>query len=178
MWPFGRKGVASRLTSLDEATEVEIVARMLSPNAVASPITGAMAAIVHVEVFERIARNSRGTYKDDSLGELIVGGLVSLRDEDGVELSLVARRATFRFGEHRAEGRPLAAVPPLLAPHLRTPMGAGRLIYREHLVREGDDLRLQAIVEPSQHAVALGYRSTPRTTFITRDDLAPVFLQG
>jgi hypothetical protein len=72
----------------------------------------------------------------------------------------------------------LREVPAALAPQLRTRTGDGVLLYREHVVREGDRLRIQAIVEPAEHAVARGYRSVPRVTFVTRDDMAPVFLEG
>jgi hypothetical protein len=185
MWPFGRKGVVTRLTGLEERTEVEILGTVLSGNAAVSPITGERGAIVHLEVLERIRRDKweRRTLRaspdrDDSLGELIFGELVMLRDEEGTELSFVARRARFRFSNPRRDVKRLPEIPPDLVPHLRRTTGEGVLLYREHIVREGDALRLQAIVEPAQHAAARGYRSTPRTTFVTRDDVAPVFLEG
>jgi len=183
MWPFGRRGVVTRLAEVDDHSEVEIVGTVCSPNAARSPITGERGAIIHVEVIERVQRDaaerralSAGPQRDDSLGELIFGELVSLRDGDGTELSFIARRARFRFGTPRIAAQPLHEVPASLLPELRTRSGDGLLLYREHVVREGDQLRLQAIVEPAQHTAAHGYRTVPRVTFVTRDDLAPVFL--
>jgi hypothetical protein len=74
--------------------------------------------------------------------------------------------------------QPVREIPPSLVPQLRKETADGVLLYREHVVRDGDALRLQAIVEPAQQAAARGYRSAPRPTFVTRDDLAPLFLQG
>jgi hypothetical protein len=189
MWPFGRRNVATRLTGIEEATEVELLLTMLSPNVFTSPVTGTCGAILHMEVVERISateaarRNVRRARGADyqSLGELVRGDVTTFRDEDGVELTLVARRLRFRFEPESRKRMPLAEMPPDLAPSMRSPQREGDegdepLAYHEHVVREGDKVRLQAFVEPARNAIALGYRSVPRVTFVTRDDLAPVFM--
>jgi hypothetical protein len=185
MWPFGRRGVETQLTGIETETEVELVGTMLSPNGVTSPVTGRRGAIIHLEVLERVLldRQERralrtGPERDDSLGEIVIGELVHLGSDDGPELSFVARRARFRFRDPRRETMPLAAIPEGLLPHLRSRTGMGALFFREHVVKEGDRLRLQAIVEPAEHAPFGSYRSVPRVAFVARDDLAPVFLEG
>ena len=186
MWPFGRRGVETRLTGIETDTEVELVGTMRSPNAVTSPFTGQRGAIIHLEILERVVLDrqerralSAGPERDDSLGEIILGELVYLGSEDGPELSFIARRARFRFRvTPRRETSPLATIPEHLLPHLRSRTGAGALFFREHVVQEGDRLRLQAIVEPAEHAPFGSYRSAPRVAFAARDDLAPVFLEG
>ena len=185
MWPFGRRGVARSLAELepdDPPTEVEVLVQVVSPNRVESPVTGVRAAILHVEVLEELSeeeaqyraiRWKRGARA--SLGEVLFGDLVTCRDAEARELSFVARRARFRFSDAPRESSPLAAVPPELVPLLGNPRG-GALTYREHVVREGDQLRVQTLVESTRNAVTLGYRSVPRLAFVARDDLAPVFL--
>lgn len=167
MWPFGRKGVATRLTGVDEPTEVEIVAQIVSPNAARSPITGARAAIVHLEIL----------HAGERFDTVVLGETTTVRDEEGVELSFVARRLRFRFAEGTRKAVPLARLPPELVPLLRREPDPGRLSYRECLLVEGDEVRVQAIVVPSLHASAQGYRSLPRIAFVARDDLAPVFIE-
>jgi len=185
MWPFGRRGVETRLAGIDEPTEVELFGTMLSPNGVTSPFTGQRGAIIHLEILERVLldRQERralrcGPERDDALGEIILGELVHLGSEDGAELSFIARRARFRFRNPQREKIALTTIPTSLVPHLRSRVGNGDLFFREHVVKEGDRVRLQAIVEPAEHAMGGGYRSVPRIAFLTRDDLAPVFLEG
>jgi hypothetical protein len=185
MWPFGRRDVARSLSALEPGappTEVELLLQIVSPNRVASPVTGAKAAVLHMEVLEELteqeARSREVRPKPGartSLGEALFGDLVTCRDEDGLELSFVARRARFRFSEAPRGSHPIKAIPPELSALMGNPHG-GALAYREHVVREGEWLRLQAFVEPTRNAVTLGYRSAPRFAFIARDDLAPVFL--
>ncbi len=185
MWPFGRRDVARSLAEVeagDPPTEVEVLVVVVSPNRVVSPVTGVKAALLHIEVVEdvteeearyRAIRPKPGACA--SLGEALFGDLVTCRDEQGVELSFVARRARFRFSDAPRVSAPMAAIPPELVPLLGNPRG-GTLTYREHAVREGDSLRIQAFVEPTRNAMTLGYRSAPRLAFVARDDLAPVFL--
>jgi hypothetical protein len=163
---------------------VELLVVIISPNGVVSPVTGARAAILHMELEEQLTdeepRRRLGRPKAGarvSLGDVVYGDLITCRDEDGAELSFVASRARFRFDETRRERRSIAAVPPALARSLGNPHG-GALSYREHAVLEGDRLLVQAIVEPTRNAITLGYRSVPRFAFITREDLAPVFLMS
>ena len=185
MWPFGRRGVETRLAGIDEPTEVELFGTMLSPNGTTSPLTGQRGAIIHLEILERVLldRVERralrcGPERDESLGEIVLGELVHLGSEDGAELAFVARRARFRFQNPWREKTAIGAIPASLVPLLRSRVGDGDLFFREHVVKEGDRLRLQAIVEPTEHAMGSGYRSIPRIAFLTRDDLAPVFLEG
>lgn len=185
MWPFGRAGIAHRLAGIEEATEVELLVTVVSPDRVTSSVTGLRAAILHVDVLEALSveevRYRKGRPKAgslESLGEAIYGDLVTCHDEDKNEVSFVARRARFRFPA--APPRPRAtvaidAIPSELVPLMNDPRG-GTLAYREYGVREGDRVRLQAVVEPTRNAITLGYRSAPRFAFVARDDLAPVFL--
>src|SRR4051794_25712561 len=110
MWPFGRKDVATRLSEIEERTEVEVVAKVVSPNAVASPISGARAAMLHIEVLELRGALSRRP-KTESLGAVVLGDFVTLRDAEGIALSIIARRARFRFAGPDAALVPLDEVP-------------------------------------------------------------------
>jgi hypothetical protein len=185
MWPFGRRDVGRSLGALesgDGPTEVELLVVVVSPNRVVSPVTGVRGAILHMEVLEELTEE-QARYRAvrprpgarASLGEVLFGDLVACRDEDGRELSFVARRARFRFSDAPREAAPIANIPAELVSQLGNAHG-GALAYREHVVREGDHLRIQAFVESTRNAVTLGYRDAPRLAFIARDDLAPVFL--
>ena len=136
-------------------------------NVVKSPLSGARAAILRIEVFEA----------DASLGEIVLGDVTTFRDQDGTELLIVARRLRFRFASALPAPVPVAKVPPELVPLLRREPGDVALSYREHTLREGDAVRIQAIVAPSHDVVAQGYRSIPRRGFVDRSDLAPVFIE-
>ncbi len=182
MWPFGRSGITRSLAGIEEPTEVELLVTIVSPDRVMSPVTGVRAAILHAEILEemtedearrRMVRPRGGALA--SLGEAIYGDLITCHDEGKTEISFVARRARFRFPSTPRASRPVDAIPPDLVPLMSSPRG-GPLAYREHAVREGELLRIQAIVEPTRNAMTLGYRSAPRFAFVARDDLAPVFL--
>ena len=62
-------------------------------------------------------------------------------------------------------------------PLLRRASGRGVVCYRELTLGTGEDVLLKAMVEPSRSVVASGYRSATRTTYVARDDLAPVVLE-
>ena len=49
--------------------------------------------------------------------------------------------------------------------------------YRELTLGTGDAVRLKALVEPTSSVASDGYRSGTRTTYLARDDLAPVVLE-
>jgi hypothetical protein len=202
MWPFGRKDVATRLAAVEERTEVEVVLNVVSPNAVASPITGVRAAMLHIEVLEQLScelaepgvrraegqhlggwgkRERRGIRSRGpahaSLGVAVLGDVVTFRDAEGTSLSLLARRAKFRFAGPDVALSPLTKMPEGLATAMRSTEDRGPLFYREVPVREGDRVRVQAFVEPSHHVGEHGYRSLPHVVFVARDDVAPVFIE-
>jgi hypothetical protein len=185
MWPFGRKGVATRLADIEDRTEVELAVTVVSPNAIASPMSGVGAAFLSIEVLERLAENDfarRGAFRPrgpayESLGEAVLGDVVVVRDAEGNELSLIARRVRFRFAGEMPDVKPLANVPEAIARSIRSTEDRGPLVYREVPIREGDRIRVQAFVEPALHAITLGYRSAPKLTFAICDDVAPVFVE-
>ena len=191
MWPFGRNNVAGRLAgTLGAAAEpykVSVLTTIVSPISVTSPLTGLRAAMLHVELVERIPLahqddmlmegRRRDTDLYESLGVVVFGDVVTLRDEDGDEITIVVGRARIEPQLPRHGGTPLSRVPPELVPMLAKASGRGVVCYRELTLGESDKIRLKAVVEPSQHVVASGYRSGTRLTYVARDDLAPVVLE-
>ena len=62
-------------------------------------------------------------------------------------------------------------------PLLRRATGRGVVCYRELSLGTGDAVRLKAVVEPTSSVASDGHRSGTRTTYVARDDLAPVVLE-
>lgn len=186
MWPFGSKKVWDRLAaaSAREPVQVSVLTTIVSPSAVVSPFTGMRAGILLVELVERIPvendQGAGGEVVSDTyalLGTVILGDVTTLRDEDGDEISIVARRAHIEPALPRRGGTPITRMPPEIAPLLQRTSGRGVLCYRELTLSTGDKLRLKAVVEPTQSVVAEGYRSGTRVTYVARDDLGPVVLE-
>lgn len=102
---------------------------------VTSPVTGARGLVVHLELLEG----------ETSLGVIVLGDVIELIAEDGARYVVVARRATFGFVNVRRavalENAPAELVPLLLRSR------GGALVVREHVVREGDRVRLRAHVD-------------------------------
>jgi hypothetical protein len=162
------------------------VVRVVSPNALTSPLTGARAAAAHCELVERVAREGppgapcRAPFDvlETALGAVLLGGeLLVLADADGDELILVARRARFELGRTPVLPLPRGDLPPELVPLLRSATGRGTMGYREVLLRTGDKLRLRAIVEASQTVAMEGEQPGTRLRYVARDDLGPVVFE-
>ena len=107
---------------------------------------------------------------------MVLGDLVTLRDDDGDEISIVVRRARLQLGSPRPPPIALTHIPAELTPLLAKAKGRGALHYREVLLSTSDRLLLSAVVEPTTSVVAVGYRSGTRQAYLARDDLAPVIL--
>lgn len=192
MWPFGRRDVASRLAAAGaaplpgapaRAVSVSVLTTIVSPNAVESPLTGARAAVIRLELFERFAtgggpHGEAGAFLDvyEPLGVTVLGDLLALRDEDGDEISIVARRARIQPARALHALPALGHVPPELVPLLAKATGRGVLCYREAPLVTSDSVLLTAHVEPASTVVAVGYRSGTRRAYVARDDLAPILL--
>lgn len=193
MWPFGRRKIATRLGAVGagDAGPVEVLVSVVSPNVVTSPISGLQSALLQVELLERIALaqghgqafggafgRDGGAYDEFvSLGLVLLGEILVLRDAHGDEISVVTGRARFESATPRNGGTPIDRVPAELVPLLRRASGRGIVCYREFLLVEGDKVRLKAVVEPSQVVVTSGYRSGATVRYLARDDLAPVVLE-
>jgi hypothetical protein len=113
----------------------------------------------------------------DLLGTVVLGDVATLRDEDGDEITIVARRARIEPALPRRGGTPVARVPAEVVPLLQRATGRGVICYRELALSTGDKLRLRAVVEPTQSVVADGYSEGTRVTYVARDDLEPVVLE-
>jgi hypothetical protein len=180
----GRLAAASAAPAAGEAHEpvrVSLRATIVSPSSIVSPLSGTRGAVLHVELVERFTDErgggEEGSDMDQSLGVLIVGDVVTLRDEDGDEIAIVARRARVEPSLPRRGGTPLTRVPPEVVPILQRASGRGVVCYRELLLREGEAVRLKAIVEPTQNIVTAGHRAGWRVTYVARDDLEAVVLE-
>lgn len=200
MWPFTRRAsrqdCRGRLAAAcaepapgetRQPVSVSVLTTIVSPSTVESPLTGRRAAIVYIEILERVSSSSGphveggsvvetrdDTY--DSLGVVVLGDMVTLRDDDGDEIAIVARRARIQPALPQLGGTALDEVPAEIAPLLAKARGRGVLCFRELALAIDDRLLLTAFVEPTTSVVASGYRSGTRKTYVARDDLAPVVL--
>jgi hypothetical protein len=165
---------------------VELLVRVVSPNALTSPLTGTQAAALRCELVEIVEREGAASALDGApfeVAEVALGGLVLsgellvVADVDGDELSLIARRARFELARPPGSAVPLGEVPPELAPLLRNATGCGTMAYRELALRTGDKLRLRAIVEASRTLATEGDRHETRLRYIARDDLGAVVIE-
>lgn len=193
MWPFGRKKVWSRLAAAwagdptgqaEEPASVSALTTIVSPATVVSPFTGMRASFLAIELVERIPlTNDQGTGNEvvsdtyESLGFVVLGDVMTLRDEDGDEITIVAHRARVEPAFHARGGTPLSRAPAEVVPLLRRATGRGVVCYRELTLATGDTIRLKAVVEPTTSIVTSGYRSGTRRTYVARDDLARVVLE-
>jgi hypothetical protein len=182
--PVGTK-VWNRLASgAAEPFAVSVLTTIVSPPLVVSPFTGVRAGFVFVELLERTSRSNDPAEEDekgrdhyDLLTTVVLGDVATLRDEDGDEITIVARRARIEPALPRHGGATITHMPPEIVPLLRKATGRGVLCYRELTLSTGDKLRLRAVVEPTTSVVAYGHRSGTRVTYVARDDLAPVVLE-
>lgn len=189
MGPFKQKKVWSRLAaafSLGPSGEpappvsVSALTTIVSPAMVVSPLTGMRACIVVIELVERIPLTNDGEGLDDlheSLGFVVLGDVATLRDEDGDEITIVVPRARVAPTLHARGVSPVSRVPAEIVPLLRKATGRGVVCFREVTFGTGEAVRLRAIVERATSIVADGTRAATRTTYVARDDLAPVVLE-
>lgn len=112
---------------------LDVVVRVVSPDVVTSPVSGARGAFVRLELVE----------EGEPVGAVILGDLVRFEGPSG-RFDVVVRRMTVEVPF--AEAVPLAIVPPELVPLLRNVRGRGVLGVREHVVVSGAALRLRGIV--------------------------------
>jgi hypothetical protein len=175
VWPFTKTGAVGRLGAVlpGEPGAVELVATVVSPDATTSPLTGARCVFAYVELLEHLGTDPQriGSVEEEvALGAMVYGGdPFVLRDEHGDEVSLVARRVRVELASALHTRTPLEQVPAELIPFLRRASGRGAVCYRERALREGDKVRLEAVVE--------GHRSGTRVSYVVRDDLRPTYLK-
>lgn len=160
-----------------------MVTTIVSASAVASPITAARAAIVHIEVLERLGGASDASAESTpeldayaALGVVVLGDLLRLRDPDGDEITIVARRARIRPASPQPPAMPLEHLPAEMVPILGKASGRGVLCYREITLGTGDAVLLTAVVE-SSGVVPTADGAGTRKAFVARDDLAAVVLE-
>ncbi|MDB4933992.1 MAG: hypothetical protein JWP87_964 [Labilithrix sp.] len=161
---------------------MSVLTTIVSPPLVESPFTGMRSAIILVELLERlpVSNEQGGDVVIDHyalLGTVVLGDVATLRDEDGDEITIVARRAYIAPALPRSGGTPVGRMPADVVPLLARASGRGVVCYRELTLGTGDAVRLRAVVEPAHSVVASGYRSGTRVTYVARDDLAPVVLE-
>lgn len=189
-WRPWRKKLSS-LSADDRFTEpslVRIAGRVASPNAVVSPLSSTPAALVRLDLLERIpvvetsglvgaiAAADELRDKFSLAGSVTLGDLLVVRADGGAEITLMVRTARIIFAGGLAPAIPLTTAPPELTPLLRHASGVGVLCAREQMLREGDRVHLEATLESAPSVVATGYRSGAGARFVARDDLGPVIV--
>jgi hypothetical protein len=185
---FAKEKVRSRLdarTHLDGPTEVSLLATVLSPNAITSPISGVTAALFQLELVERLPPADSHAFAHSRevadvyafLGSTVVGELLVLETDDGAQITIAARRARLAFATGYDRATPLTNPPPELIPHLRNASGRGVICFREQTIRAGDRFRLEAFVESVPTVGAEGYRSTAAVSFVVRTDAAALLAE-
>ena len=140
--------------------DLDVVATVISPDAVRAPMSAESAAVVHVDALKEARA---GDPFPAVVGTAIFGDLLRLR-WDGGEIDLVVRRATFGFTSLYAPPPPVAHVPAELIPLLQR----GATAFRERLIRRGDRLRLRVRAER--------YSASEEARFVVRDELAAIRL--
>src|SRR5262249_22991571 len=136
--------------------QLDVRAWVRAPNGVRNPISGRMGAFVHLEILELVLADIV------PIGETILGGLVPFElDVRPIQVvGLRVPRARVSLLTPRADPAPMPSVPPELAPWLTRTRG-GALLVREHVVLEGDAMRLRATIDEAG---------------AVRDDLSPIEL--
>ena len=169
------------LAGLREPARVSIQARMLSPNTLTSSLSRHTAALIGWRFFVHYVdpsdRQSRERY--DLLWACVFGDDVTLSTPQGTVL-VPAEARVLRPGV-TGHGIPLdVALPPEAAHVLQMPAAKrGVVYYDELLIRNGDAVRLTAIVAPSAPVGASAYRSSgaPHADYTARGDLGDTLLE-
>jgi len=149
-----------------EPVAVELNGWICSPNAIASPLTGVPAAMIHWAFF--LPATSGGFFGGPGMEELIDSGLlgrevVFATDQGRVRLP-VDSLDYYYVGANLSGHRVTAPLPEPFSrvaylPQAFSALEQGRLHYRERLIREGDRLLLRATVMRLGHEAG-GYRTT------------------
>jgi hypothetical protein len=161
------------------------VAKIVSQNALRSPLSGVFAAMFTVTFLERRNRGgtsgSWGPRRDGywPLGTVVVGDRLDVVSEpDGSAISIPAQAIVLRKCETPRGGVPVCvSLPPNLVGLAARARGIGVLCYREVVLRENDRVLLDAVVERKLTVSHVGYRSGPGVRFIARPDLGRVTLE-
>jgi hypothetical protein len=148
--------VRTSLEGISEPTSVEVDVVVATENVVRSPMSGVDAALIVIDVVERVVPLER------EVGRVVLGDTLILRADDGAEIAIVARRAQYRFVGNDTGGATLDRIPPEIAAVLGGARG-GELAWREHVLRHGERVRVRAVVE-----------RTGAGRFAARVDIAPV----
>lgn len=172
---------------LEAPTLLRLAGTVASPNAVVSPLSSTPAAVVRLELVERVPNVREGGFgiagademvdRFTFLGAATLGDILVVRADGGAEITLMVRAARIIFAGGLAPAAPLTTAPPELAPFLRNAAGFGVLCGREQLLREGDRVYLEATLESAAAVVPSGYRSGAGARFVARDDLGPVVVE-
>lgn len=172
---------AESLGAIEEPTRVDLLGRVVSPNSVRSPVSGTIAALVHVTIGEQqtiVGRDDFGRFESHNefrvVGEALFGETLVVADAQGktvhVPLAAVAVRTSM-------DARSLlGAVPRSLRAAAVGATGKSPLMQHELLLRHGDAVRLRAVVAMENVLGAHVYRSPVVRRLVTRADLAPVEL--
>jgi len=125
-----------------------------------SPVSGARGAFFHVEVLE----------DEQVIGVVLFGDLVRLAYADRV-VDVLVRDIIVGFPDTRPPPQPLPdPLPPELLPLVLRASGRGVLGFREHVVRDGDRLRLRGAVEAhASRDVVLVARARLRLDLVLSD---------
>jgi hypothetical protein len=126
-----------------EPATLHVLATVTSADVVTSPLGGGAGAVVQLEVAEGAG---------EVLGVVNLGDTLSLRTEDGRTLLLIVGRLSLSFDPAEAA----------LVPLIRRAGGRTPIAVRERLLRQGDRVRVHAVVEGGS---------------TVRDDLSPVRLE-
>jgi len=157
-----------------EPVRVDVVARVLSPNVVTSPMTGMSAALVEVGLLDWLSLNTDGGAAGPGsiehftrLGSVVYGAELTVADARGTTLFIPAP-AIKRFVPLTNRGlRVEKPLPPELVPFTRTSQHV--LAYQESLVRENDNVRIVGTVRLGAGIERSGYRDAPTQKLVAAE---------
>lgn len=172
MWPFGDSAID--FEAIDQPIRVDVVATLLSPNVVQSPISALRGAFVHVQVVQqRVYDPQRELLEDKVLGSMVYGDLAELEVESRGKrhrLTLVLRRVGFVFLGDGTTTLVERGLPELMAVYALARVG-GALVHHERVFTQGDRFRLRAHVGRESTVGENGYRSAPASRLLVHTDL-------
>ena len=131
-----------------------IHARMASPNAVESPMTGMRAAVIRWAFFTGIQRGSDGRSPGPAMRyEPVASGLLGhelLLESPRGAIAVDLARVALRFDSRGDGGTPVyGSIPPVFRGVLaEKPLGRGMLYYREQFLHHGDPVAITARLVP------------------------------
>jgi hypothetical protein len=171
-----------RLGPIAGPTRMHLEARVASPNTITSPLTGTTAALLMVTVVERVIIETGGNIGGNreieqfrTVGSTLVGTEIDLVDADGAVVHVptagLVVRPLFNTG-----GNTISTVPPFLKPLVAQASGSHVVCFRESAFREGDVVRLHAVIGLEATAPAQGYRSGVAQRAVARAEWGSVVL--